>query len=136
MNNLDWQWLKSQCMEWIKSPANDVKATEDVNKLKDEAVKRGFTREQVSKAIHKCRKIIDEESNIQQHAPAIPKSESKTEPATPTAQKADATTGAREGLQARAKGSPPPVSGLNPSGGKQRQSKISILDMLDKKQSI
>ena len=123
-------------MTWINSKVNDVQATEDLTKLKDEAVNRGFTRMQVSKAIHKCRKIIDEESNIQQHKPAVPESESAPEPTAPAPTKVDATKRAGQEFQRRATESLPGVPGLNPSGGKVRQSKVSILDMADGKQTI
>lgn len=116
MNNPDWQWLKSQCMTWINSKVNDVQATEDLTKLKDEAVNRGFTRMQVSQAIHKCRKIIDEESNIQQHKPAVPEPESAPEPAAPAPTKVDATKRTKQEFQRRTTESLSAVSGLTPSG--------------------
>ncbi len=69
MSSLDWDWLKSECMSWMKDKCNDVVAIENLIKLKDEAETRGFTREQVSKAIHKCRKIIDEANTSNQQPP-------------------------------------------------------------------
>lgn len=70
MSSLNWEWLKSECMSWIKDKCNDVVAIENLVKLKDEAETKGFTREQVSKAIHKCRKIIDE-ANASNQQPSI-----------------------------------------------------------------
>ena len=37
MSSLDWDWLKSECMRWIKDKCNDVVAIESLIKIKDEA---------------------------------------------------------------------------------------------------
>lgn len=120
-------------MTWINSKVNDVQATEDLTKLKDEAVNRGFARMQVSQAIHKCRKIIDESNANKQNAEP-PKQEPTPEPTPPSPTKVDVTQGASQGVR-RDLSSLPTQPGLNPSGGKVRQSKVSILDMADNKRA-
>lgn len=120
LNDLNWQWLKSECMAWMSSKANDVQATEDLIKLKNEAVKMGFERIQVSQAIHKLRKILD---NEEQQKPSLGISSEVIQP------EEEDSKGDYEYEESKATDS----KGLNPSGGKARKSKVSILDIADSK---
>lgn len=130
MSSLDWEWLKSECMSWIKDKCNDVVAIESLIKLKDEAETKGFTREQVSKAIHKCRKIINEaNASNQQSAMGAPEEK-------PPAAPKEEVQQLHEQVSRRTRQSYEAPAGVNPSGGKVRQSKVSILDIADGKQTI
>ena len=140
MSSLDWEWLKQNCMNWIKDKCNDVVAIESLVKLKDEAEAKGFAREQVSKAIHKCRKIIDE-TNTSNQQPPIRTQEEELPPAPEPKKKVPQPND----MQAQKdRGSPNPrirrdlSSGAEESrGGRpKRKSKFSILDIADGKQTL
>lgn len=140
MSSLDWEWLKQNCMTWIKDKCNDVVAIENLVKLKDEAETKGFTREQVSKVIHKCRKIIDEANASNQQPPIrTPKEEL---PPTPESKEEVQQLHDMQAQKDRARPSASIRTDLS-SGAKEsrggrpeRKSKYSILDIADGKQTI
>lgn len=115
MQALDWQWLKSQCMAWIKDKCNDVKAEQDRINLGNEAKSKGFTNLQVSQAIHKCRKLIDESSRDKQHTEPVQQPESREAEQVPQLQGVQEKT--EQELSRRAQHSNQPVpDGLTSSG--------------------
>lgn len=120
-------------MAWIKDKCNDVVAIENLIKLKKQAEARGFTREQVSKAIHKCRKIIDE-ANASNQKPSMGAPEEK--PSAAPKEEVPQLQQLPEQVSRRTRQSYEAPAGVNPSGGKVRQSKVSILDIADGKQTI
>lgn len=127
-------------MNWIKDKCNDVVAIESLVKLKDEAETKGFTREQVSKAIHKCRKIIDE-TNASNQQPPIRTPE---EELPPTPEPKEEVQQLHDMQAQKDRGRPNlgirrdiQVGAEESRGGRpERKSKYSILDIADGKQTI
>lgn len=123
MSNLDWDWLRSECDKWLGDKCNDVKATENLIALKDKAETKGFTRIQVSKVIHKLRKIKDEISRDKQHTKPVPEPEP---PAEEKVQEVPELQGTESEISRRVE-----FGDAGTGGRPKRKSSMSIIDMAE-----
>ena len=111
---------------------NDVDAMPKLMAIRKRAYELGYTEQQLQQVYKESR---DEKSNIQHSKPAIP--EPKPPESTPKPPKEEMQPMQRvqvQKLSERTTASYEPVPGLNPSGGKVRQSKVSILDLADERE--
>ena len=138
MSSLDWEWLKQSCMKWIKDKCNDVIAIDNLVKLKDEAETRGFTREQVSKEIHKCRKIINEDNaSDKQPTMGAPKEKPPAAPKEEMQQLHDMQAQKDRGRPSASIRRDIQIGAEESRGGRpKRQSKLSIIDIAEGKQTL
>ena len=109
----------------------DTEQFEALLSIRRRATELGYSHEQVTQLFGEVR---DEKSNIQHSEPAI--SELKPPESTPEPPKEELQPMQRvqvQKLSERTTASYEPAPGLNPSGGKVRQSKVSILDLAYKR---
>lgn len=127
----DKDWLKSECVKWFDHKCNDVLKLELLRALKDEAVSRGFDRMDVSWCIHGNRKERDAAKNSRECA-SMGVSNEELQPAETKPEEAKEVNSLPEKELARKVTQRfDDLPGINPSGGKARQSKVSIIDMAE-----
>ena len=106
----------------------DTEQFEVLRAIRRRAIELGYTHDQVTEVF---REVRNDNSTERTEQPSVAVSEEVLPPAQ---EKQTASVSEKE-LSRRVEASYSTHSGMNPSGGKARQSKVSILDLADKKQT-
>lgn len=136
----DVKRLYSNCYKFMTSKKNDVELMEISKQIRLRAKDDGFTDDEISAQMRKARE--DRDANNTNAEPSGEKPDAGVPPEElPTTQEGQKEVPQQlqqlpEQISRRARQSYEAPAGANPSGGKVRQSKVSILDIADGKQTI